>query len=474
MFDDLVKHFGERLVFMDVAGIEAGRDFRKAIEESIAQCGVLLVVMGPEWLNAKDERGARRLDDPADFVRIETAAALRRDIPVIPVLVHGAQMPRAEELPEGVKDLAYRNCIELTHARWKSDVQLLVEALRRVVVDNAQPASRTGSSPSVAAAGQGVAYEQVRRTSKQESASSAQIDPAAMQRVSRELALHIGPIADVMVKRAAAGCTSIEDLYLKVSEEIESRAEREIFLQRRALNSSIQFPDARAVSLANSASGTPASAVPLRNDVWSASVPSANTAGLSSRSKYLFLIGGGFIVLILVFFFATRFAPQRETNSSQNATNSPQNTHTAESPPAAADVPASAAGGDVSGAGRGGVTDGAIGSNPGTAPSAPSKPANPQRVRISQAVLAGLLASKVLPVYPTTAQQAHVQGMVVLQAEISKDGMVESLRGISGHPLLIPAAIEAVKQWRYKPYVMNGKPTAVNSEIVVNFTLKNQ
>ena len=161
MFDDLVKHFGERMVFMDVAGIEAGRDFRKAIEESVAQCGALLVVMGPEWLNAKDESGARRLDDPGDFVRIETGSALRRDIPVIPVLVHGATMPRPEQLPEGIKDLAYRNCIEVTHARWKSDIQLLVEALRRVVVDTTQHGATGGPNQPTRTGQRGVPSEEV-------------------------------------------------------------------------------------------------------------------------------------------------------------------------------------------------------------------------------------------------------------------------------------------------------------------------
>ena len=138
LFDDLVKHFGEHTVFMDVAAIEAGRDFRKAIEEGVTKCGVLLVVIGTEWLDAKDEGGARRLNDPSDFVRIETAAALKRDIPVIPVLVRGATMPCAEQLPEELKELAYRNCIELTHARWRSDIQLLIEALRRLVGDTSQ------------------------------------------------------------------------------------------------------------------------------------------------------------------------------------------------------------------------------------------------------------------------------------------------------------------------------------------------
>ncbi len=133
LFDDLVEHFGEASVFMDVAGIQAGRDFRKAIEESVATCGVLLSVIGRNWLDIKNEAGGRRLDDPADFVRLETAHALQRDIPVIPVLVHGAKMPVPEQLPDDLRDLHFRNCCEVTHARWNSDVQLLIKALAAFV-----------------------------------------------------------------------------------------------------------------------------------------------------------------------------------------------------------------------------------------------------------------------------------------------------------------------------------------------------
>jgi hypothetical protein len=130
LFDDLVAEFGEDSVFMDVFGIEPGRDFRRAIDEQVASCGVLLAVIGKSWFDAKDESGRSRLDDPMDFVRLETASALKRDIPVIPVLVRGARMPRPEQLPADLAELAYRNAVELTHARWDSDVQLLVKALR--------------------------------------------------------------------------------------------------------------------------------------------------------------------------------------------------------------------------------------------------------------------------------------------------------------------------------------------------------
>ena len=130
LFDDLVKRFGEASVFMDVTGIQAGRDFRKVIEESVSTCGVLLAVIGKSWLEVKNEAGKRRLDDPLDFVRLETAHALQRDIPVIPVLVHGASMPTPEQLPDDLRDLHFRNCCEVTHARWSSDIEVLVKALR--------------------------------------------------------------------------------------------------------------------------------------------------------------------------------------------------------------------------------------------------------------------------------------------------------------------------------------------------------
>jgi hypothetical protein len=150
LFDDLTQHFGEDAVFMDVATIEAGRDFRRAIDEHVAACGVLLAMIGKNWLNATDEAGARRLDDPMDFVRLETASALKRDIPVVPVLVQGARMPRVDELPENLKELAFRNGVELTHARWDSDLQLLVKALQSFVQPKPEAPQLSPAPPTAA------------------------------------------------------------------------------------------------------------------------------------------------------------------------------------------------------------------------------------------------------------------------------------------------------------------------------------
>ena len=123
--------------------------------------------------------------------------------------------------------------------------------------------------------------------------------------------------------------------------------------------------------------------------------------------------------------------------------------------------------GGVPGGQMGGVIGGIISSTPVAVP----KVATPTRVRVSQGVTQGLLIRKIQPNYPPLARQARIQGQVLLAAEISKDGSIENLHLISGHPMLAPAAIEAVKQWKYKPYILNGEPVEVETQITVNFTL---
>ncbi len=123
--------------------------------------------------------------------------------------------------------------------------------------------------------------------------------------------------------------------------------------------------------------------------------------------------------------------------------------------------------GGIPGGQMGGVIGGIISSTPVAVP----KVAAPQRVRVSQGVSQGLLVRKVNPVYPPLARQARISGTVVLRAVISKDGSIENLALVSGHPMLAPAAIDAVKQWKYRPYLLNGEPVEVDTEVLVNFTL---
>jgi periplasmic protein TonB len=127
--------------------------------------------------------------------------------------------------------------------------------------------------------------------------------------------------------------------------------------------------------------------------------------------------------------------------------------------------------GGVPGGIPGGQMNGVIGGIISSTPVAVPKVATPQRVRVSQGVSAGLLVRRVNPNYPPLARQARIQGQVILRAVISKDGSIENLTLVSGHPMLAPAAIDAVKQWKYKPYLLNGEPVEVDTEVQVNFTL---
>jgi TIR domain len=129
--DRLERELGRDLLFMDVDAIPLGTNFSKVLHEEVAKCGVLLAVIGPNWLDAHDEHGNRRLDDPNDWVRVEITAALQRNIPVIPILLNGARIPKATELPEDLNELALRNGMEIRHASFQDDVNRLIRGLKR-------------------------------------------------------------------------------------------------------------------------------------------------------------------------------------------------------------------------------------------------------------------------------------------------------------------------------------------------------
>jgi len=129
IYDRLTAHFGVDAIFMDVDTIEAGLDFVKVLQNAVQSCDVLVALIGRRWLDIKDETGKRRLDEPEDFVRIEIAAALERDIRVIPVLVDGVNMPYSTELPENLKPLARRNAFQVDHHSFNADARRLISQL---------------------------------------------------------------------------------------------------------------------------------------------------------------------------------------------------------------------------------------------------------------------------------------------------------------------------------------------------------
>jgi len=153
--DLLRREFGNASVFTDVDNIALGVDFRTVLDETVSQCQVFLAVIGDEWLTIRDQEGELRLQDPADFVRIEIESALKRNIPIIPLLVAGTRMPAAEELPGSLKDLAFRNGIQIRPAPdFGADMDRLIRHLRRLLDSVRTDAGEPRESGSAAGAGQ--------------------------------------------------------------------------------------------------------------------------------------------------------------------------------------------------------------------------------------------------------------------------------------------------------------------------------
>ena len=129
LYEALRKHLPKKDIFIDVDNIPKGVDFADHLSRHVSQCETLLAIVGPQWLNLADETGQRRLDSPDDFVRIEIAAALKRNIPVVPVLLDGTPMPRADQLPPDLKGFERRNAAFLSRDSFRGDMDKLIEDL---------------------------------------------------------------------------------------------------------------------------------------------------------------------------------------------------------------------------------------------------------------------------------------------------------------------------------------------------------
>jgi TPR repeat protein len=131
VYDRISAVFPQSQIFMDVDNLDPGVDFVEAIQASVSSCDVLIAVIGKRWLVSSDEEGRRRLDNLDDFVRLEIATALKRNIRVIPVLVDGVLVPRSTELPDDLKPLVRRNALEVSHERFRFDSGRLTDAIKR-------------------------------------------------------------------------------------------------------------------------------------------------------------------------------------------------------------------------------------------------------------------------------------------------------------------------------------------------------
>jgi len=130
LYEYLVRNFPKDRIFMDIDNIPYGADFVAVIEQAVNQCDVLLAVIGPDWINIKDKKGSRMIDNPNDFVRIELVTALKRNIKIIPILVDDTLPLEQDELPDDLIPLARLHAFDINHNRLNADIEKLIQVLK--------------------------------------------------------------------------------------------------------------------------------------------------------------------------------------------------------------------------------------------------------------------------------------------------------------------------------------------------------
>ena len=145
---DLAGHFGRDSIFRDIEGIEPGVEFPVALEKALANCVVMVVLIGPQWLAIKNAKGQRRLEQPGDWIRLEIATALERGVRVVPVMVEDTPLPEAEALPADLRPLLQRQTLQLSDLRWDADLARLVQTLAKIPgIDVVKPPSPVPPPP---------------------------------------------------------------------------------------------------------------------------------------------------------------------------------------------------------------------------------------------------------------------------------------------------------------------------------------
>jgi hypothetical protein len=202
IYDRLADHFGRSAVFRDIHSIPTGVDFRTHLKQGVGNCWVLVAVVGATWLGVEDTQGNRRLDNPDDWVRAEIETALERNIPVIPLLVGGAQLPTVDALPGTLKELAYRKAAQARpDPDFHQDVTRLIRRLEEVL-------SSSNSMPQASAARKGFYERQIAQL--QNRLAAVELDLESVSREEERLGLE--KRADVILGQIDAYQTKLSSL----------------------------------------------------------------------------------------------------------------------------------------------------------------------------------------------------------------------------------------------------------------------
>ena len=208
LYDKLVHQLGEERVFLDIDNVPIGVDFVDAIDQTLDECLVVVVMIGPRWLATPSADGSRRIDNVGDFHRLEIERALVRDLRIVPVLVGGASMPQQSELPISIRPLARRNAFELTDRRFGLDAAKLVEVLQSALLEEERR--------------QAIAE----REANERQAQTLALEEAALRRKQEEAELEA--IAERDREAKALALRDAASRREREATELQERAEREL------------------------------------------------------------------------------------------------------------------------------------------------------------------------------------------------------------------------------------------------------
>ena len=225
LYDRLEREFGRDHLVMDVDAIPLGANFVKVLGDEVAKCDLLLAIIGPGWLEARDEEGKRRLENPQDFVRIEIGTALKRGIPVIPIVLEGTRIPKVDQLPDDLKELTLRNGLNVRHVSFLDDLERLIRGLKRA--QSLQRLEPTASSL-IDKSPQQSAEEEAQRKATEEAEARRQAEEESRRRVEEDAQRKAAEEAEVRRQAEEESRRRVEeDAQRKAAEEADARCKQE-------------------------------------------------------------------------------------------------------------------------------------------------------------------------------------------------------------------------------------------------------
>ncbi|MBI4401734.1 MAG: TIR domain-containing protein [Nitrospirae bacterium] len=216
--DTLSEVFGKECIFLDADNILPGSDFALTLLRTLRRCDVLVVIVGPKWVNLRDKSGQRRIDDPLDYVQMEIAEGLSRAIPIIPVLVGGASMPAEDELPDKIRMFHRRQAVEARQESFDRDIRILIGQLEVLLKEAEIERAKHGQSISVRDYFEVILPYQLRTRSTRAAELAAEVNGIVLFNVSGDEGGSWAIILDASGPHVAAGRHGNPDLTISLTD----------------------------------------------------------------------------------------------------------------------------------------------------------------------------------------------------------------------------------------------------------------